>query len=611
MKKSLFFAFIASGLVAFGQGNATVQEYSGLNIRAKVKLMSNEGTGTPQAPYLPGSRSALIEDLGQAANVFTVAFGRRDAVSVRPELNAISFVHRSNYLTNGDANNGSLRYDLSTDGGSTFTNNIGPVYNGGDARYPSAQILNMETNTEPNNAKLFYTGPTLTETNGDAWGGQLLGSVTLGMGQNDTMNIIEQSDAAAEDYYLISAGLWASGMVAHHTDIEVDLITLEDYTDTIIYRRADYSSGSLAYTREELYVPVYGDTSGKAIVDAYIGFGPDGQTGYIAAIGHGNDLNVAPVGAHHLIVLKTTDGGISWGPPTNVELSTLADPYLLNDGSDYTTGFEGDIAVDINGDMHFSVAIGPVVVGTPWSIGTAPGFWGIFDVHGDGTNFNADLIATPQTFRGMWTSLDGSSTVSEDSRPQVSVSANGDFITVTWFDTDTILYGPDNLNPDAYVRGYDVLSQTWFPEENVSLNTFADAQCTWGTVGDLMFKNGNDITVAIVYASLAFSDVLNETQFHYLDGDYLIGIEENNIAEMRIFPNPATDRVYITFDIKAADHVTVNLVNLVGQTVMTTSQSAVTGGNVVTIDVSDLASGLYFAEVRSGKGSSTQRLVVQ
>ena len=611
MKKSLLFAFVTAGSLAFGQSNVTVQEHSGLNVRAKAELMKNEVGGTYQAPYLQGSRSAVV-DMGQSANVYSVAFGARSAVSVRPELNAIAFLHRSNGPTNGDAGSGSLRYDHSLDGGATFTNNVGPVYDQsvGGARYPAGQILNDPTNTNPANAKYLYTAPILTGSNGASWGGQLVGGCTFGLA--DSSNTVLESDDAAGDYNLISAGMWASGMVGHHVDIEVDLINSLDYTDTIIYRRADYSSGSQVFNQEELYVPVYNDAGeGRAIVDAYIGFGPDGQTGYIVAIGHGGDTSIAPVGAYHLIALKTTDGGTTWGAPMDISVSGLVDEDLLDDGSDYTCAFEGDIAVDSNGDMHFAVAIGPALPnGTPWSIGTDPGVWGVFDVHGDGTNMAASLMAKPQTFRG-----DLGDGLNEDSRPQVSASSDGDFITVTWFDSDTLLVGSvDNTFPDAWVKGYRVQDQIWLTEVNVSTGTLADARCTWGTVGDLMFKNGDSATVAIVYASLVNNNILSETQYHYLDGPYSfsgIGIEESDITEMRVFPNPASDNVRVAFEMKAATDVTVNVVNTVGQTVMTSSHNAVTGRNVVSLNMSNLANGLYFVEVSSENGTSTQRLIVQ
>jgi hypothetical protein len=606
MKKSLLFAAIAAGSLAFGQSNVTVHEAHGLNMRAKAELMKTEVNGVHQAPYLPGSRSAVV-DMGQAANVYTVAFGRRDAVSVRPELNAITFIHRSNAGVNGDAGSGSLRYDHSLDGGATFTNNVGPVYNGGNARYPSAGMINDPSNTDIANSKFVYTAPILSGTNGGSWGGQLVGYVSLGA--VDSVNTILESDDAAGDYNLISAGQWNSGQIMHHVDSEIDLITAGDYVDTIIYRRADFSGGGAPVLNvEELYVPVYNDTGiGKALVDSYIAFDPTGQTGYIAIIGHGGDVNVEPVGSYHLIVMKTTDGGNTWGAPVNVGVSSFADGQLLNDGSNYTCAFEGDIAVDSNGDMHFSVAVGPAS-GT-WSIITTPGVWGIFDVHGDGTTFTGDLVGIPQTFRG---DLGG---LTEDSRPQVSASADGDFITVTWFDSDTLLVGSaDNTFPDAWVRGYRVQDQTWLNEVNVSTGTAADAQCTWGTVGDLMFKNGDQATVAIVYASLVNADILSETQFHFLDGPYSfsgVGIEENDITEMRVFPNPASDMVRVAFEMKDATDVTVNVVNTVGQTVMTSAHSAITGGNVVTLNVANLANGLYFVEVNSANGTSTQRLIVQ
>jgi hypothetical protein len=609
MKKNLLLAFVAAGSVAFAQQTAT-NEASGMNLREKAARMKMEAEGQAPAPYL-NTRATATVMMGSASNAYTVAFGRRDAVSVRPEINAITFVHRSNAAAFGDAGSGSLRYDHSLDGGATFTNDVGAVYNGGNARYPSGMILNNPTNTDPANASYIYTAPVLSGTNGGSWGGQLIGIAALGA--DTATNIIEESDPAAGDFNLISAGFCAVGQVAHHVDTENDQITALDYTDTLIYRRADLSSGSLVYDKQELYVPVYNDAGniGKAIVDAYIGFGQDGQTGYIVVIGHGGDTTIAPVGSYHLIVLKSTDGGDTWSAPINVGLSSLVDPQLLNDGSSYTTGFEGDIAVDANGDMHFTCAVGPSST-TAWSIATSPGVWGIFDVRGDGATIAADLVATPMTFRGAFGSLN------EDSRPQASISQDGKYVTISYFDTDTLLTGStDNTFPDAYVRGYDVENGVWFDVVNTTTGTASDAVVAFGTVGDIMFKPGDTATVAIVYAELTVpgSD-LDVTQFYYFGAPYSFYIDDTNLDEntvdaLRLFPNPASESVRVGFELGLGEEATVRVLNAMGQAVQTTTHAGIAGGNVVELNIADLASGMYFVEVTTGADRAVERLIVK
>jgi len=608
MKKNLLLAFVAAGSVAFAQQTAT-NEASGMNLREKAARMQMEAQGEAPAPYL-NTRATAAATMGSASNVYTVAFGRRDAVSVRPELNAITFIHRANAAAFGDAGSGSLRYDHSLDGGATFTNDVGAVYDGGNARYPSAMILNDPSNTDPANASFIYTAPVLSGTNGGSWGGQLIGIAALGA--DTATNILEESVDSIGDYYLISAGFCAVGQVAHHVDAEIDLITSGDYVDTLIYRRADLSSGSLVYDKQELYVPVYNDTGiGRAIVDAYIGFGPDGQTGYIVVIGHGGDTAIAPVGSYHLIVLKTTDGGDTWSSPSDIGLSSLVDPQLLNDGSSYTTAFEGDVAVDANGDMHFTCAIGPSST-TAWSIATTPGIWGVFDVHGDGTTIAADLIETPMTFRGDFGG------VSEDSRPQAAISQDGKYVTVTYFDTDTLLTGStDNTFPDAYVRGYDVENGVWFDLANTTAGTASDAVMTWGTVGDIMFKPGDTAEVAIVYAELTTpGDPLGVTQFYYYGAPYSFyiddtNLDENTVSDLRLFPNPASNAVRVGFELNAGEAATVRVLNAMGQAVQTITHAGIAGGNVVELNIADLASGMYFVEVTTGTNRAVERLMVK
>lgn len=603
MKKSLLFAFIAAGSLAFGQSNQVEQSAAYSGVREHAEFTTSGSSNFQQPPYRPGSRAAVI-DIGQAQNLFTIIAGPRYQVSVRPEINAIAFIHRSNAAVNGDAGSGSMRYDYSTDGGATWTTNYGPTWDGGNGRYPQGGILNDPANTNPANAKYITSFPTLDGSSG-SWGGLVVGYSTLGM--MDSTNVSYTSDVAAGNFNYISAGQWNSGMKMHHVDPEIDLAVLSDYTDTVNYRTVDLSGATPVITSTDLYVPVL-DDAGKAIVDSYIAFDPSGQTGYIVTVGHSPDTTVIPSGGYHLILMKSTDGGSTWSIPQDVAISSLVDEALLDDGSEYTTAFEGDITVDANGDVHFIIAVGPRTT-TAYSIGTAPGVWGIFDFHGDETGMVADLMVKPQTFR----SADFGGGVTQDSRPQLSVSANGDYVMASWWDSDTLLVGAaENNFPDTYIKGYRVNDGIWLNTENISLGTVADAACFMGVAGDQMIVSNETATMSVVYCS--FADPLTETQFHYLDADYSfsgIGVVENEISDLQVYPNPASDLVNIAIELNEASNLSVNVLNMVGQVVLSSDFGMLNGSNRVEMNVNSLPAGMYLVEINAGSSTQTERLIVK
>ena len=111
------------------------------------------------------SQCAVSYSLGSAFNMLTMFSNCTNPVAVDKNLNTIMFLHRHNSNVFG-GNSGNLRYDISTNGGSTWNNNIGvlnPVSTN-MARYPNAVIYNPAANTNTNNAFIGYMAAT-TNTN--------------------------------------------------------------------------------------------------------------------------------------------------------------------------------------------------------------------------------------------------------------------------------------------------------------------------------------------------------------------------------------------------------------------------------------------------------------
>ena len=83
-----------------------------------------------------------------------------------------------------------------------------------------------------------------------------------------------------------------------------------------------------------------------------------------------------------------------------------------------------------------------------------------------------------------------------------------------------------------------------------------------------------------------------------------------NTKNMMIFPNPAKDVAYFTFDAASESKYSVTITNLAGKLIEQKSIAALKGTNKITLDVHNYANGLYLVTLINSDGSrSTTKLV--
>ncbi|HEX2901742.1 MAG TPA: hypothetical protein VHS96_18670, partial [Bacteroidia bacterium] len=127
--------------------------------------------------------------IGTSSNVFTQILTEANPIAVNNDINTIVFVHRNNATAFG-GHSGQIRYDVSTNGGSTWSSDQGVLnplsVNGTNgARYPNVGIYNPAGNTNPNNAYLGYYAATVAAT----WNGSVSGVRKFdGTGNTETYN---------------------------------------------------------------------------------------------------------------------------------------------------------------------------------------------------------------------------------------------------------------------------------------------------------------------------------------------------------------------------------------------------------------------------------------
>ena len=78
------------------------------------------------------------------------------------------------------------------------------------------------------------------------------------------------------------------------------------------------------------------------------------------------------------------------------------------------------------------------------------------------------------------------------------------------------------------------------------------------------------------------------------------------------YPNPASDLTIVKVNIRKNTDLTIEVVNMLGQKVMTVDAGAVKPGmNQVELNVSNLTPGVYFYTVRAGDAKVTKKMIVE
>ena len=78
-----------------------------------------------------------------------------------------------------------------------------------------------------------------------------------------------------------------------------------------------------------------------------------------------------------------------------------------------------------------------------------------------------------------------------------------------------------------------------------------------------------------------------------------------------MYPNPANESLNIEVAMTADQPVQVNVMDAAGRVAVQQNRSLSKGDNVMQLDLSRLANGIYFVQVRNGEQATTRRLVVQ
>ncbi|MDB4286275.1 T9SS type A sorting domain-containing protein [bacterium] len=178
-----------------------------------------------------------------------------------------------------------------------------------------------------------------------------------------------------------------------------------------------------------------------------------------------------------------------------------------------------------------------------------------------------DLRPSGDVFLGAWNRI---------TLPAPILVEEGGFY-VGWFHlNDSLGLGGETAQPISR-RGFEVLDGTWAPHRSLSTE---------------------DYNIRVI------TDVSKVERG--------VSIEERltDVSEFSVYPNPASGIVNLNVELKGLNDVQVRITDLQGRKVYLMNQQNVTSLNK-SIDLSDLAKGIYTAQVITSKGVATRKIVLK
>lgn len=114
---------------------------------------------------------------------------------------------------------------------------------------------------------------------------------------------------------------------------------------------------------------------------------------------------------------------------------------------------------------------------------------------------------------------------------------------------------------------------------------------------------------------LKFEFISNEGNNIYIDDINITGVvsveETAGIQDLKLFPNPTSDVAHLELQLQSSTSLDIRLIDMTGRTVKNLLYEDRAGGTRrVSFSTSDLSSGIYAVQIRTDRGTVTERLMV-
>jgi len=669
MKKALLFSLVM--LMAIAVSAQRPQLKPGIpSVKAATAqkaaiepVRAHSVTPAPQQSSTKNPDIVNILTLGTAANAYTYGYagGQKTMVWADDDLDAVINLHRMGPGSTPPSFSGYLGLDIGINGASSISDwtlnwqiyaatlNTGGTYFLDAARYPQGGLYKPAGATSLSDCYFAYFAPNLSTNSNPTWGGYSYGRIDMG-NQADSSKHLRWYTPPPFTYIPDGFTITGQGVVLE-TDLEQEWAgaSFVGYKDNIVLGRGVWNAGTMDFDYEFTQVSCP-TTDAQRPANERIAASPDGNTVWIVVISNnGGAIQTGDSGNYYPILIKSVDGGATWGDPMAVQLDgpdgidfivneflsdyriqELYGQMVSREEIPYTTAFDCDLVVDKWGNPHIGVVVG--VSAGDYSIAIGDSAYAVFDIYStdDGATWNAVRMGQPLTFRGTF-----ATDYTEDNRVNIASNQKGDFVFVTYNDTQ-IPGQTDNINPDVFARGFNLLTNMITDADGLDAATNvtflsdvtqdAPFECTSHYV--LTKENGGH-TIPIVTVELTGGDPAAAIAFKYISdfsfdpGDYTIpvgnppfpvGVEKTEAALFNAFvsPNPVKDLATLKVNLKESGNLSLKVVNALGQNVMNLNKGFVEAGiHQYTLDASSLKAGVYFCTVILDGQKFTTRMIVE
>jgi len=525
------------------------------DVRNRRKVQRHTNKVDPLTNSLNRQRSGNLTfiPMGQSGNAFGFSGNPRTYLYADPNLNSIVFTHR---MTGGDSVQGNSRiaYDLSTDGGQTWSDNIqvytppgpgvGTTYPQDAARFPQGVIKNSYDNSNPDSAQYLMLAPTLNGSNG-IWG-------EVFYSYNQLTDITPDSSLYTGNMEYTGNASWSSYIPSAFPSTWADRVyfidgsypaPLYDYGGHFFVKQSFIDGSTPSFIgfsdfpilgslddvidtkiKHEPMIPNYQETITKA-------------EGYTVLLANSPDIENGTNSFHPVLYRLSTTSlqgvldevqGIQLGGPKGFEsiknywsdsiIESLPDyePGFNRDDVVYNMGYHLDVTVDERGNPHIIGVVGIAnTTGSWYPYEGTMATWHIYT-----TDHGLSWEAVPLYDNKHLTGNIGG--LIQNNRINASMTWDGRYIFFSWLDTDA-QEATDNSEPNMYVVAYDPRTESHTDVINVTANSAYAGQIFDGVMSQFVFtEEANDSLICKIPISFTQytvpGDPYSEMNFIYIDG---------------------------------------------------------------------------------------------
>ncbi|NCA86147.1 MAG: T9SS type A sorting domain-containing protein [Clostridia bacterium] len=639
-----------------------------LQKNASIENTPLAGELTPAIPSVnyKATNTVNIIGIGTSANAYSYGFagGQRSMVCTNDALGVVTNIHRMGGALDPEGSSNNLGYDFSTNWGIDWSvmnefylaSGHGPTMR--LARYPQQGIFNPAGNTNPDDAYMVYLAPIINGS-GSFFGDYVYGRVRIGDITDTTVNFNASNPGAGiyqgvPDGFTVTAtgDFWA-------LDYNVGFGSTggNEWLQQLLISHGVWNQTEEDYDMTQFLLPCPTLDTTMPPLCGRVEFSPDGQHGYIVVLTDNGNVAISAGQSFYPVLWRTADYGTTWEGPIEValageegiwgvlnfldaeEIEELYDPVPDPDEIPFTTAYDFDLSVGVDGNPCIAVVVG-VTSEQPYGIITERSdesgylYMAPFILHsvakGNPGSWQGRELGRLYQFRGTY-----GQELWEDNRIQIARNRIGDRMFVAWLDTDTTI-SSENNDPDIWARGYSTNhhSLTYNGEtlhdepQNMTYGSEATYAAHFFALSNEVIYNDATYwptyTLPMVYEVMDF--VPSEpVEYRYIQNaffweqQFLMGppppgiIEkESTIAAVsEVIPNPATTTATFTLGITRPAVANVSIINLTGQRIKQFAQQLATGNNTISLEVAELKAGLYFCIMQVDGEQVTRKIVVE